>query len=94
MEFAMVDISLVYNVILGRTVLNYHGIIINVGAMCLKLLAPGGLTIVQPNQKSTQECYRDPTESLEKVTIPINLLEKPNSHIKLESIDPVEEEIN
>ncbi|KAG8640942.1 hypothetical protein MANES_13G077768v8 [Manihot esculenta] len=44
--FVVVDILFAYNVILSRPVLNYHSIIINMGAMCLKLSAPGGIVVV------------------------------------------------
>lgn len=50
----MVDISLAYNVILDRPVLNYYGIVINIGAMCINLPALGGLAVVRKNQKSIQ----------------------------------------
>lgn len=53
---AMVDISLVYNVILGRPVLNCHGIVINMDFLCLKLPAPEGVAIVRVSQKLAQEC--------------------------------------
>ncbi|KAG8633852.1 hypothetical protein MANES_18G141017v8 [Manihot esculenta] len=52
-KFAVVDISLAYNVILGRPVLNSHGIVINMDAIRLKLLSPGGLAVVRGKQKST-----------------------------------------
>ncbi|KAG8633903.1 hypothetical protein MANES_18G146801v8 [Manihot esculenta] len=45
-EFAVVDILFAYNVILGHPVLNCHGIIINMGAMCLKLPALGRIVVV------------------------------------------------
>lgn len=45
-EFTVVDIPLSYNVILGCLVLNCHAIVINMSAMCLKLLALGGLVVV------------------------------------------------
>lgn len=51
-EFAMVDISLTYNIILNRSVLNCHRIIINMGALYLKLLVLRGLAIVRGSQKS------------------------------------------
>ncbi|KAG8641014.1 hypothetical protein MANES_13G092290v8 [Manihot esculenta] len=44
-KFMVVDIPLTYNVILGRLVLNCHGIVINMHAMCLKLPAPRGLAV-------------------------------------------------
>ncbi|KAG8655678.1 hypothetical protein MANES_04G060101v8 [Manihot esculenta] len=45
-EFMVVDILFAYNVILGHSVLNYHGIVINVDAMYLKLPASGRLVVV------------------------------------------------
>lgn len=39
-EFLVVDISLAYNIILGRPILKFHRIVINMGAMYLKLPAP------------------------------------------------------
>lgn len=51
-ELVVVDILLAYNVILCHPVLNYHGIIINMSAMCFKLLGLGGLTAVRGNQES------------------------------------------
>ncbi|KAG8643880.1 hypothetical protein MANES_11G076151v8 [Manihot esculenta] len=50
LPLVLVDIPLAYNVILGRTVLNCHDIVINMGAMCLKVPALGGLMIIQGNQ--------------------------------------------
>lgn len=88
----MVDISLTYNVIFGRPVLNYHrGIVINMGAMFLKLLALGGLAVVRDSQKLAHECYKHSTKSFRKETISINLLEKLDSHMKAELEDPIEE---
>lgn len=48
-EFAVVDIMLTYNAILGRPILNCHGIVINMGVMWLKLLALKGSAVVQGN---------------------------------------------
>ncbi|KAG8662283.1 hypothetical protein MANES_01G082850v8 [Manihot esculenta] len=45
-EFAVVDIPFAYNVILGHPILNCHGVIINMGAMYLKLLAPRDIAVV------------------------------------------------
>lgn len=49
-EFVAVDIPLAYNVILGCSILNYHGIFINMGYLCLNmglfLLAPRGVMVV------------------------------------------------
>lgn len=45
-EFTVVDISFAYNAILGRLVLNYHDIAINMDVMCLKLPAPWGIAVV------------------------------------------------
>lgn len=45
-KFVVVDIPLAYNIILGHPVLNYHGIVINMAFLCLKLPAPRGVTIV------------------------------------------------
>ncbi|KAG8635744.1 hypothetical protein MANES_16G059350v8 [Manihot esculenta] len=84
-EFAVINISLAYNVILGHSVLNCHGIVIKMGAMCLKLPALGGLAVVRGNQKSAKECYRHSTKSLGKATMPINLLKKLDFHIKPET---------
>ncbi|OAY29052.2 hypothetical protein MANES_15G107550v8 [Manihot esculenta] len=39
-EFMMIDIPLTYNMILGCSILNYHGIVINMGAMYIKLPTP------------------------------------------------------
>lgn len=50
-EFVVVDITLAYNVIFGLPILNYYGILINMGALCLKLPALGGLVIIQGSQK-------------------------------------------
>lgn len=33
-EFVVLDIPLAYNVILGSLVLNYYGIVINMGSLC------------------------------------------------------------
>lgn len=76
----VIDISLAYNAILDRPVLTCHDIVINMGVISLKLPTPGELAVIQGNQKSAQECYRHSTKSLRKVTLPIDLLEKPNSH--------------
>lgn len=50
-EFAVVDIPFAYNVKLDRLVLNCHRIIINMGAMCLRLLTLRGLVVVPGSQK-------------------------------------------
>lgn len=44
--FVVMHIPLTYNGILRCSVLNYHKIIINMGFLCLKLLALGGVAIV------------------------------------------------
>ncbi|XP_021600715.1 uncharacterized protein LOC110606273 [Manihot esculenta] len=88
-EFAVVDISFAYNVILGHPILNRHGIVINMGAMCLKLPAPGGIAVVQGNPRLAKECYEHLIKSLGKATTPIELLEKSESHMKPEPADPV-----
>lgn len=46
-EFVVLDIPLAYNVILGSLVLNYYGIVINMGSLCWKLPVPSGLTVVE-----------------------------------------------
>ncbi|KAG8641015.1 hypothetical protein MANES_13G092480v8 [Manihot esculenta] len=51
-KFMVVDIPLTYNVILGRLVLNCHGIVINMHAMCLKLPTPRGLAVFQGKHRS------------------------------------------
>ena len=79
------------SVILSCPVLNCHGIVINMGAICLKLLAPRGIAVVQSNLRLTKEGYEHPTKSLKKVTMAIDLLKKPESHVKLEPIDPIED---
>ena len=89
-EFAVVDILFAYNVILGRPVLNYHGIIINICTMCLKLPAPEGIAVVRGNPRLAKEYYGRLVKSLEKATMPIDLLEKQESHIKLEPANLVE----
>lgn len=63
-EFAMVDIPLAYNVILGRLALNCHGIVINIDFMCLKLPGLGRVVVVQGSQKSAKECYKYSTKDL------------------------------
>lgn len=87
-KFAVTDIPFTYNVIYGRSILNCPGRIINMGASCLKLPTLERLAIVRGSQKSAQECYRHSTKSLGKATMLIDLLEKPDSHIKPELADP------
>lgn len=48
-EFAVVNIPLSYNAILGRTILNNHGVIIHMKYLCLKLPAIGGIVVVRGN---------------------------------------------
>ena len=69
-KFKMVDIPFAYNVILDRLVLNYHGIFINMGAMCLKLPAPRGLVVNRGNQKSPKNATNTPQEASEKRPCP------------------------
>lgn len=45
-EFAVVDILVAYNVILGRLVLNCYEIVIDMDVFCLMLPTPRGLAIV------------------------------------------------
>lgn len=47
--------------------------------------------MVRDNPRLAKERYGHPAESLEKATMPIDLLERLESHIKLEPADPVEE---
>lgn len=75
-EFTVVDILFAYSLILGRLVVNCHGIIINMSALCLKLSALRELAIVRGSQKSTQECYRHSKKSPRKAKMPIDILEK------------------
>lgn len=46
-EFAVVDISFAYNVMIDLPILNYHWIVINMGALRLKLPTPWGLAIIR-----------------------------------------------
>lgn len=57
----------------------------------LKVASSKWIGSSQGSQKLAQECYRHSTKSLEKTTIPIDLLEKPDSHAKLESANPLKE---
>lgn len=43
----VVDIPLSYNAILGRPILNNHGVVINMELLYLKLLAIGGTTMAK-----------------------------------------------
>ncbi|KAJ9181000.1 hypothetical protein P3X46_009177 [Hevea brasiliensis] len=52
-EFMVVDISLSYNVNLGRPILNNNGILINMDCLCMTLLTPGRIAMVMGSQKST-----------------------------------------
>lgn len=45
-EFAVVNIPLAYNIILGHSIPKCHGIVINMGSLFLKLLASGRLAVV------------------------------------------------
>lgn len=85
----MVDIPFAYNVILRCLVLNFHDIVINIGYLCLKLLAQEGVAIDRGNQKYAQEYYRHSTKDLGKITMP--LLEKLEFHTKPEPTSPVKE---
>lgn len=51
-EFTMVDIPLAYNVILELSILNCHGIVINMDFLWLMFLALGGVAVVWGSQKS------------------------------------------
>ncbi|KAG8635625.1 hypothetical protein MANES_16G049870v8 [Manihot esculenta] len=89
-EFAVVDIPFAYNVILSLPNLNYHSIILKLGAMCLKLPALGGIVMVRGNPRLAKDSHGHRAKSLGKSTMPIDLLEKSESHIKLKPVDPVE----
>ncbi|KAJ9183387.1 hypothetical protein P3X46_007249 [Hevea brasiliensis] len=86
-EFIVVDIPLSYNAILGQPILNGNNILINMDYLCLKLLAPSGIAVVRGSQKLAQECYSWSTKAIRKATLPINLLEKPESNISPEPAD-------
>lgn len=45
-KFAVIDIPLAYNGILGHPVLNCHSFVNNMGFLCLKLLALRGMIVV------------------------------------------------
>lgn len=75
-ELAVVDIPLSYNLILGRSILNNYGVIINMEYLCLKLPAIRGITIARRSEKSTHECYKQSTKVIYQTSLPIDLLEK------------------
>lgn len=89
-KFLVVDIPLAYNVILDHSVLNYHGIVINMCPLCLNLLTQGELAVIRSSQKSVQEYYRHSTKSLKRAMMLIDLLKKPDSHTDLEPADSME----
>lgn len=59
--------------------------------MCLKLPAPERIAVVWDSPKSAKKDCEYPTKSLKKATMSIGLLEKLESHIKLESANSIEE---
>ncbi|KAJ9159283.1 hypothetical protein P3X46_024798 [Hevea brasiliensis] len=91
-EFMVIDILLSYNIMLGRLIVNDNGIVISMHWLCMKLSTPGGTTMVQGSQKSAQQCYKKSTKMVTKVTLPIELLEKPKSQISPDPIKSVTEE--
>lgn len=88
-KFVIIYIRFAYNAIIRRLVLNSHGIIINMGCLCIKLTASSGIAIVKQSQKLTRECYRNSTKDMSKSTILSDLLEKSENHIKAKPIDIV-----
>lgn len=90
-EFAVADILLVYNVILGRPVLKCHDIVFNVDTMCLKLLVLKGIVVIRGNPKMAKECYKHKKKKPQKSNNALRLTgKKLESHIKSEPIDPIE----
>lgn len=51
-EFEVVHRPLAYNVILGRSILSNHDILIYMGLLCLKMPTPSGIAIMRGSQKS------------------------------------------
>lgn len=57
MEFVVVDLASVHNVILGRPGISQLGAIISMPHLCMKFQTPGGVGVVGGDPQSARRCY-------------------------------------
>lgn len=91
MKFAIVDIPLFYNAIIGRPILNNYRAIISMVMLCLKMPAVRGIVVAKGSQKSAQDCYKHSTKMISHTSLPFDLLESPKKSCVLELAYEVKE---
>ncbi|XP_031101818.1 uncharacterized protein LOC116005716 [Ipomoea triloba] len=91
MEFIIVDLACVHNVILGRPGISQLGAIISMPHLCMKFQTPEGVGTVRGDPQSARRCYVRAVQKQDASTSRVNTISKRKEDVRIERLEPSEE---
>ncbi|XP_072078181.1 uncharacterized protein [Arachis hypogaea] len=58
-DFIVVDVASAYNALIGRTALNWLGVVVSTPHLCMKFSTPEGITTIRGDQKLARKSYNE-----------------------------------